>query len=104
MTRKVWTDRICSNCEHYKKSEVSDLNIELMAICRDELSEHKDSLVDYDRPACERFKRAHVGRQGGLPLQNSAEAIDAREEIAKAAGVSHDTMAKAKVLAAVDTP
>ena len=41
-----------------------------------------------------RAKERQQGGQGGvLLLQKSAEAIDTRQEIAKAAGVSHDTVA-----------
>jgi hypothetical protein len=43
---------------------------------------------------------AKPGVRGGSPLQISAKPIDTRMELAKRAGVSHDTIAKGKVVAA----
>ena len=37
-------------------------------------------------------------------LQKSAKAIDTREEVAKAAGVSHDTIAKVETIEAKAAP
>jgi N6-adenosine-specific RNA methylase IME4 len=45
-------------------------------------------------------KERQKGGQGGLLLQNSAEAIDTRKELAKLAGVSHDTIHKMDVILA----
>lgn len=55
----------------------------------------------------ERAKVNQQGGQGGILLkQNSAEAtpIETRKEVAKAAGVSHDTVAKVKRIEADATP
>jgi len=55
----------------------------------------------------ERAKANQKGGQGGVLLpQNSAEAnhIETRKEVAKAAGVSHDTVAKVKKIEAVAPP
>lgn len=45
------------------------------------------------------LKTGATGLRGGSPLQKSAKAIDTREEVAKVAGVSHDTIDKAKKIA-----
>ena len=46
----------------------------------------------------ENLKTAQPGKRGGTPSQNSVKAIDTQKELAKIAGVSHDTIAKVKLI------
>lgn len=52
------------------------------------------------KPIIEAKAKANQKAAGGAVPQKSAEAVETREELAKAAGVSHDTMHKVQVIEA----